>query len=243
MSYKGIYYPESRWGGFTDVDGTIAFYNRVNTLIDRDSIVLDIGCGRGCCDDDPIPIRRNLRILKGKSKKVIGIDVDKAAKTNPYIDEFHLIEEDRWPVADSTADLCLCDSVLEHVQNPDFFFSECVRVLKPGGYFCARTPNIISYFGLAVKIIPNRLHNSFLGKVQNNRKTEDIFPTLYRCNTGRKLRKILRNHGFNFCVYGYEAEPAYFCFSKILYFLVKLHQQFAPKSLKSTLFVFAQKTD
>src|SRR5438093_943558 len=47
MDYKSLYYPESRFGGFTGVDGTLAFYIRVNSLIDSSSVVLDVGCGRG----------------------------------------------------------------------------------------------------------------------------------------------------------------------------------------------------
>jgi len=91
MSYMNDFYPESRFGGFTEIDGTIPFYTRVNALLDPSFVVLDIGCGRGAQKDDHVPFRRELRILKNKVKKVIGIDVDKDASTNPFIDEFHLI--------------------------------------------------------------------------------------------------------------------------------------------------------
>lgn len=47
--YMGLYYPESRFGGFTDVDGTVAFYTRVQSLVEAGSVVLDVGCGRGEC--------------------------------------------------------------------------------------------------------------------------------------------------------------------------------------------------
>ena len=53
MEYKNIYYPESRSGTFTDVDGTIAFYLRVNGLVDSESVILDVGCGRGAFAEDP----------------------------------------------------------------------------------------------------------------------------------------------------------------------------------------------
>lgn len=47
MDNKERFYPEARFGGFTDIDGTIAFFNRVNSLIETSSVVLDVGCERG----------------------------------------------------------------------------------------------------------------------------------------------------------------------------------------------------
>jgi len=242
MNNLNACYPESRFGGFSDIDGTMAFYSRVNGLINPEYVVVDVGCGRGKCGDDPVAIRRNLRILKGKCQKVIGIDVDETAQTNPYIDEFFLVENGNWPIGDDTVDLCICDSVLEHISDATKFFLESQRVLKPGGFFCARTPNVCSFFGLASILIPNRWHKRVLELVQKKRKGEDIFPTLYRCNTTGKLKKILTDNGFDFCIYGYEAEPAYANFSRILYCLMALSRRFIPNSLKSTLFIFAQKT-
>jgi len=86
MKYKELFYPEARFGGFTDIDGTIAFFNRVNSLLAPSFTVLDVGCGRGSYGNDPVQLRRKLRILKGKVSKLVGIDVDHAAQENPYID-------------------------------------------------------------------------------------------------------------------------------------------------------------
>jgi len=63
-TYKLSFYPESKFGDFTDIDFTIRFYTRINSLIKQTDIVLDIGCGRGALIDDKIEYRRNLRILK-----------------------------------------------------------------------------------------------------------------------------------------------------------------------------------
>src|SRR5688572_32970377 len=138
MSYKEMFYPEARFGGFTDVDGTIAFFYRVNSLLEPSLTVLDVGCGRGAYTNDPIPFRRDLRILKGKVSKVIGIDVDQTAQENPFLDEFYLIQKDHWPVESDSVDLVVCDHVLEHIDNPDVFFSETRRTLKDTGFFCIR---------------------------------------------------------------------------------------------------------
>ena len=47
------FYPETTFGGFTRVDGTMAFYLRVRSLLCPDSVVLDVGCGRGEYGEDP----------------------------------------------------------------------------------------------------------------------------------------------------------------------------------------------
>ncbi len=240
MMLKHLYYPESRFGGFTRMDGTIAFYLRVNALLQPSFVVVDFGCGRGARQDDPLPIRRELATLKGKVHKVIGLDVDPAAAHNPLIDEFHLLQGDRWPLQDNSADLCLCDNVLEHLEHPQTFFAECRRVLRHQGYLCIRTSNAWNYIAIFSKLIPNRCHHTVLARVQERRKEEDVFPTYYRCNTLPALRTMLTQHGFQHVVYGHEAEPSYLSFSRIAYWLGTLHQRFAPNLLRATLFAFAQ---
>jgi SAM-dependent methyltransferase len=245
MDYKVIYYPESKFGGFTDVDGTVAFYIRLNSLINSSSIVLDIGCGRGAKGEDSIEIRRDLQILRGKCKKVIGIDIDEAAKENPFIDEFHLLPNSHstWPVEDESIDLCIGDNILEHIEVPELFFSECYRVMKLGGYLCIRTPNSNSYIGIIARLFPEQLHPSLLRKAQPNRKGLDVFPKFYRCNAIRKIRHMLNKYGFDHWVYGYEAEPSYLMFSRFLYSLGVVHQRIAPKALRVAIFAFARKRE
>jgi len=239
--YKGIYYPESKFGGFADVDSIIAFYIRVNSLINSSSIVLDVGCGRGSYAENPISMKRDIRIFKGKCKKVIGIDTSKEGENNPFLDEFSLIEGTHWPLEDSSIDLCISDSVLEHTENPKLFFSECYRVIKQGGYLCIRTPNIMSYFGLFSRLVPNRFHSTVLSKVQINRKDKDVFPAFYKCNTIKRIRYMLNKYDFNHCVYGYEGDPSYFAFSRFFYLLGMIHQRYVPNIFKIVIFVYARK--
>ena len=240
MGFEQSFYPESRFGGFTDVDGTVAFYTRVQSMVGPSDVVLDLGCGRGAYQDDPVRLRRELRIFKGKARRVIGLDSDPAAEANPYLDEFHLLSSDDWPLPDSSVDLCVCDDVLEHVERPDAFFREAQRVLRDGGTLCIRTPNAWNYISLVARLVPNRLHASVLARVQDGRKEEDVFPTLFRCNTIGKLRQSLAENGFEHVVYGYDAEPSYLSFSKIAYFFGVLWQRLAPPFLRSALFAFGR---
>jgi SAM-dependent methyltransferase len=239
---KLTHYPEARFGGFSDVDQVVIFYTRVRALLGTQSIVLDVGCGRGKAAGDPTPMRRRLKDLRDASAQVIGIDVDPEGESNPMVSEFRPITANgRWPVADASIDLVLADYVLEHVDDPDSFFAECRRVCKAGGYVCIRTTNARSYFALASRLTPNASHAGIIQRVYRNpRPADDVFPTLYRCNTVGKLRSALTANGFDACVYGFQSDPAHFGFSRPLYALGVAHQRFAPKGLKPALFAFAR---
>ena len=240
---KHRHYPEARFGGFADVDQVTVFYTRVRALIDPSFTVLDIGCGRGKQADDPVPTRRRLKTLNDACERLIGIDVDPAGSENPCIDEFRMMRpHEAWPLEDASIDLALSDYVLEHVEDPRLFFSECRRVIRPGGLLCMRTTNVLSYFGLASLLTPDIAHAAIIGRVYTKpRRAEDVFPTRYRCNTLGAVRSMLDRHGFDHCVYGYQSDPAHFGFSRILYALGVLHQRMAPAAIKPAIFAFAER--
>jgi SAM-dependent methyltransferase len=239
MSFLEDYYPESKFGGFSDVDGTITFYSRINALTTNLSVVVDFGCGTGTYGLDPVDYRRQLRILKGKVSKVIGLDVDKDAQNNPYVDDFLLLTSPRWDLSDNTADVCIADSVLEHLKNPEIFFAECNRVIKPNGYLCIRTPNVLSYFG-ASKLIAHSHRASSLSFLRQKSEGPNPFPTYYRCNTISKLKQFMKNYDFHAAVYGYEAEPSYHDFSRVAYWLGYVHQKIIINRFKLTIFAFGK---
>lgn len=240
-TFLARHYPESTFGGFTDVDGTVAFYNRVNALVAPISVVLDVGCGRGEYAADAVAFRRDLRVLRGRVRKVVGIDFDRAAAANPFVDEFHLLQGGNWPVATGTIDLVLADWVMEHVADPPSFLAEAFRVLVPGGHLCLRTTNRLGYVGLVASLVPNRAHGKMAQYAQGDRDEQDVFPTLYRCNTVGRLRRELTRQGFAHCVYGHQAEPSYLNFSHAAYVLGTLYQRLAPRRLGNTLLAFARK--
>jgi 2-polyprenyl-3-methyl-5-hydroxy-6-metoxy-1,4-benzoquinol methylase len=241
-SLKETYYPESEFGGYTRVSGTVAFFGRVKALARPEMTVLDVGCGRGAVADR---LEENAweqcRILKGYCKKVIGIDVDPAGHQNPLIDEFRPIEGQRWPIESTSIDLLISDAVLEHVENPDIFFAECERVVRPGGYVCFRTPNRWSYVAIGASIIPNRFHAKVVGRLQPGRQAKDVFPTFYRANTIRSLRRLMKKHSFEGCVYRHIAEPNFLRFSHWSYALGVYLHRWLPAVFWPALFVFARR--
>lgn len=234
------HYPETAFGGYADVDGTVVFYNRVRALLRPTDVVLDAGCGRGSHARDDCAWRRDLHTLRGHAARVIGLDSDALAAGNPFVDEFIHAPTLPWPLADASVDLVVCDFVFEHLEDPAAFFRELRRVLRPGGRLCARTTNRRSYVSLLARWLPQRWHGRALATAQPSRQSADVFRAHYRCNTRGALRAQLASLGFEAVVYGYEAAPGYLAFSGLAYRLGVWIQRHAPAGLKPSLFVFAR---
>jgi ubiquinone/menaquinone biosynthesis C-methylase UbiE len=235
-------YPEARIFGFTRYDGTIHFFLRVQSLLQPSDVVLDVGCGRGLRAEDPCPARRQMQDVRGPERTVIGIDVDSGAAANPWLTEFRQITNtDHWPVEDASVNLIYSDYVLEHVEDPDSFFREAYRVLKPGGYVCLRTPNFYGCVAIMSWLVPNKLHARVLSWLKPGVESRDVFPTVYRCNTRRRLQKTLQKQGFDAVAYPIEGEPGYFAALPPLYRVAAFVFPYLPGMFQSTLLGFAKK--
>ena len=240
----GRLYPESAVGGFSRYDGFIEFYTRVNALLDTDSIVLDFGAGRGLWATEPLPAAsRRLRAFHERVERVVGIDVDEAVLKNPALAEARVVEPgDPIPYGDQSFDLVVADHVLEHVSEVDapHVAGEILRVLKPGGWLAARTPNKWGMIGLGARAVPNRLHTRFLHRLQPDRKDEDVFPVEYHMNTRRQLRRLFPAPN-KVVVYGHTSEPTYFGRSTVAWRAAAFLGRLTPPPLEPTLMIFVQK--
>ncbi|MEM9263096.1 MAG: class I SAM-dependent methyltransferase [Pseudomonadota bacterium] len=241
---KDLIYPETVVTGFSRVDGTVHFYQQINALIEPHHTVLDIGAGRGRAHhDDIVAYRRGLRNMKGKCAKVIGVDVDPAIDQNPSLDEALILENGVFPIADSSVDIAFSDWTLEHIPDPLQFSNEVYRVLKPGGWLCARTPNKYGYIALASRLIPESLHKAVLGWAQPDRKEEDVFPTHYLLNTNRQLRRYFARSRWELYTYTHTSEPAYFGNSYHLWQVARTMFWLTPPFLGPVLMIFIRKCD
>ncbi|MDX6276864.1 MAG: hypothetical protein QOJ72_992 [Nocardioidaceae bacterium] len=236
-------YPESAVGGYSRKDGQIEFYTRVNALVDEQSRVLDFGAGRGHWAVDPMPqMSKRLRWLRGRVAEVVGTDVDPVVMSNPSLDAAHVVELGApLPFPDASFDLVVADYVLEHVNAEDAqrVADDVMRILKPGGWFAARTPNKWGMIGVSARAIPNSLHVRMLEKLQPGRKAEDVFPTRYSMNTTRALRRQFKGH--TVYVYGHASEPQYFGRSSIAWRIAAAIDHLTPSRLAPTLLIFIQK--
>lgn len=235
-------YPEVLAGGFSRVDGTVAFYQRVNALLRPDMMVVDFGAGRGRLAEDPVRYRRQLRQLRGKVALVLGVDVDEAVLSNPLVDQGLVVEQgQRLPIEDGTVDLVVSDFTFEHVSDPDWAAGELTRVLKHQGWLCARTPNKWGYIGIPTRLLPNRFHLAALRRLQPQKSPDDTFPTEYRLNTMTQLKQHFPPERFENCTYTLNSEPAYVGSSTVASRIVRAGYRLTPLRLGSMLFVFLRK--
>jgi len=234
--------PERDAGGFDRFDGTIQFYQRVNALLQPHFTVVDFGAGRGLNHlEDQNAYRRGLIWLRGKVKEVIGVDVDDAILDNPSLDRTVLITNSEIPLEDASVDLILTDFTFEHLPDPVGVARSFERILKPGGWICARTPNRHGYIALGNRIIPDSLKMKVLRGAQPMRKDEDVFPAFYRMNTLAALKRIFPSERFKHCSYCWDSSPSYFFNKSWVFHMFRLLHSITPERFKTMLFVFIQK--
>lgn len=243
MNVSSRFYPETAAGGYSRVDGSVEFYTRIRALLEPHMEVLDFGAGRGwAVVDDPNPTRSRLANLRGACAKVVGVDIDPVVRDNPGLDEAVVIEPgDRLPFADQSFDLVVSDHVFEHLDDPAAVAVELDRVLRPGGWICARTPNRDGYIAWGARLVPNGLHSRALRRLQPGRHSVDVFPTRYRLNTRAALAYHFPSDRYRHSTYGFNTEPAYTGGWSPLWVLLWAWLRVAPEALSATWFVFLQK--
>jgi SAM-dependent methyltransferase len=237
-------YPECAAGLYSHRDCTVAFYTRIDSLLKAESVLLNVGAGRGAnILMDISPYRRAIQTFRGSVARVIGIDLDTAVLENPDLDEIHVVAAGApWPLENESVDIIVCDHVLEHVEDPRSFVDEVHRVLRPGGWFCARTPTKWGYIGLAARSVPNALHRRVLQVMQPHRKPEDVFPTTYRMNTFGALWRHFPAAKWSHHSYGYNGVPSYHANSQILFRLIEFWCWLMPGFLSAKIHVFIRKS-
>jgi len=241
-SFKSRIRPETAAGGFSRDDGTIHFYTRVNALLKPEMTVLEVGAGRGSGLLGEETFAKRLRRLQGKVRKVIGLDVDSAIEHHPFLDERHVISPtDAYPVADGSVDLVVSDWVIEHVANPEHMAHELMRVLKPNGWFCARTPNRWGYGGMITSLVPNAWHDAILRRVMPERWEEDSFPTAYMLNSFGQLKRHFPAAQWEHFTYTFCPTPKYHGNKGLLFGLIEFYQNVMPNGLKTDLMIFVRK--
>ena len=95
----------------------------------KDGVVLDAGAGNQRYKpffEDSIYIAQEHPIAGEKNKKIMEYDI---------LSDVRVI-----PLKDNSVDLVLSTSSLEHLEFPELFFSESMRILKPGGSLFINVP-------------------------------------------------------------------------------------------------------
>jgi SAM-dependent methyltransferase len=235
-------YPEANISGFPHNDQEVAFFTQVAALLRPEDVVLDFGAGRGeFLIDDPSVYRVSLQNFKGRCAHVDGCDPDPVVLENPALDAAAVINPgEPLPYEDERFDLIICRYVFEHIVDPRQTANELLRVLKPGGCICAMTPNRWGYVALASRLLPNRAHPRALSRIQPGRSARDVFPTVYRLNRPRAVRRYF-GHAADIFHYSTSAVPSYHFGSMTLMRLQQLVHRLTPSMLDVGLRFFIRK--
>lgn len=151
----------------------------------------------------------------------------------------------RLPFRDGSFDLVFSRSVFEHLEQPSRTFREVARVLRPGGRVVAVTPNKYDYASLAARLVPSRFHRFFL-RTAAGEDVYDDFPTFFRCNTRRALRRAVAGTGLTLARLEYVRHyPYYLMFSLPLFWLGVAYDRIITRlrldMLQPTLYVELEK--
>jgi SAM-dependent methyltransferase len=117
----------------------------------------------------------------------VGLEVvkafcDETSRQFPHL-ELVLYDGGTFPVPDASFDFVVSFQVLEHVRSIEHIFSECIRVLRPGGIMYHVFPNYKSFYEghYAIMWLPflnkplGRLYLKLLGR--DTAEFDDINPT------------------------------------------------------------------
>ncbi len=235
------FFPEAKIDGYSFIDGTVAFYLKIKTLYAQSAPrVLDYGAGRGGFTEDTSETRKWLHDLRVGAGEVVAVDVDTVVLQNTSSHRQMVIDPDGpLPFEDNSFDIIVADFVFEHIANPGHAARELLRVLKPGGWICARTTNKFGYVALASRLVPGIFQSRALRHIQPERKQVDIFPTVFGLCSPGDIRRYFPAK--NIIATTTMNEPGYHFNNAFIYRLFLLLHKLLPKPFLPGLMVFIQK--
>jgi SAM-dependent methyltransferase len=238
------FYPEAEIDDFTNVNGTIQFYLKVKALYAEFDAprVLDFGAGRGAwTETETSRTVRAIRDLRIGAGDVVAADVDPIVARNACShSQVRLKSGEPLPFGDGAFDIVVADYVFEHIADPERAAAELLRVVRPGGWICARTVNKYGYVALAARLVPNALHTRFLRRIQPERVGIDVFPTVYALNSRAAIRRHFAPARRTVCFFG-SHEPSYHFDNALLFGTFKAIHTLLPQALATGLCAFIQK--
>jgi SAM-dependent methyltransferase len=218
-----------------DLKGTRLFYHHIRDIAKRLKArrILNFGAGHGLTRPGDM---RDLRDIA----EVWACDIDPGVLANPSADHKLVIRPgEPIDLPSESFDLIVSDWVFEHIADPEAVSRDLLRLLRPGGVICSRTPRGWGYVAIAARVVPNRLHQTVLRWIQPDRADRDIYPTHYKLNTQSQVSRHFR--GCEVTCYLDGLAPAYHFHNRLLYRALKgLHDTF-PSTFATAICFFIEK--
>lgn len=173
----GHYTPDEWYESFLDV------------LVADGAEWLDVGCGWNIC-----PSNRPLSVhLRDRTKLLVGLDPSDNIDRNEYVHQRVKARLEDYKT-DQRFDLITLRMVAEHLDDPDSAVHALANLLKPLGRVMIYTVHKYTPAAILADLTPTKVHH-VVKRVLWSTEPEDTFPTAYKMNTRRDLRRILLRHG------------------------------------------------
>jgi SAM-dependent methyltransferase len=151
---------------------------------------LDVGGGSSPFPDNP----KLAAELAARARRFVGVDPSDNVFDNPYTREKHKLFVEEY-AASAPFDLATLRMVAEHVTDPDAVIGALARLVKPGGRVIIFTVDLWSPITVVSRLVPFDLHYP-VKKFLWGGEEKDTFPTAYRMNTRRDLKRLFGRGGF-----------------------------------------------
>jgi len=210
--FKKYYFSKPGYTG-----GTRPFHDICTSRIRNGSEILEIGAG---------PSNQTTEVLS-RIGAVTGLDVDPAVLSNEFCARAKVFDGLGIPYPEHSFDACVSNWVLEHVESPEAHFREVARVLRPGGVYCFRTPNLYHYVTLGSKMTAHSIHLALANKLRGMApEAHDPYPTYYRANTTRRLEDLVQKSGLRIDLLSLmEPEPSYGRIHAALFYPMMMYER------------------
>ena len=159
-------------------------------LVESGTTWLDVGCGRGLFPgNEPLG-----KLLSSRARMLVGLDPSDNIDKNTLVHERAkcLLEEYE---PDQTFDLVSLRMVAEHIRDPKSAVAALGRLTRSGGRVVIYTVSKWSPASLAAALTPMAVHH-MAKRILWGGLPEDDFPTAYRMNTRKQLRRLFMTEGF-----------------------------------------------
>jgi SAM-dependent methyltransferase len=199
------------------IDGTTQFHRFCRDHIHSGARILEVGAG---------PTNRTSEYL-ATIGTVVGVDVSDEVMGNRSLAAADVYDGRILPYQNASFDNCVSNYVLEHVVDPQEHFRQIARVLRPGGTYCFRTPNLLHYITMASWLLPHSMHLRFANQLRGlSNEHHEPYPTLYRSNTRHAIGRMCRYADLDLadllCI---EKEPLYGRAHSLLFFPMMLYER------------------
>ncbi len=109
------------------------FSREIFARFGKDAAIMELGCSNGFMLEN---------FFKKGFTNLIGVDVDNYIACPNVLPSLRIVDLNRapFPAETGSLDVVVALEIIEHLENPWFFASECRRVLKPNGLLLLSMP-------------------------------------------------------------------------------------------------------